>query len=690
MSKTTPGGRRYPQPPALDAPPASRVRRAAPVAVTLAQSVSRTITIAGFPLSTWAFALRIWAAMMVALYAAFWLQLEGASSAAVTVAILALQTRGQTYQKAAYRVLATIIGAGASIVIAGLFPQSRSLFVIGFAGWLGLCVYVSGILDGNRAYSAVLSGYTVALVAVTQIDSPQNIFSAGVNRGAAIVVGIAAIALISDVFAAPNVHAGISGKLIAAHRRVRAFALAILRGESADPIQSASLLREITALHPDITALFVESSGGGARAAAARSAAVALVAEVSAAGALASLPANTLPSLRGALGEALADSLGKESRALQLRLQQHADVGYADPHDALFARHALDLLIENRRAQDGIEDLQAGRRPPRRIQAPIYRSRRAAIRNGLRAFLAVVISAILLSLGGWPFASLGLALVGLTIAFSANTPNPRAFAAEAVIAMPIAALLAGVTEFLILDGVDQFPLLAIGMAPVVLAGALLSTSPNQRLASTAYLALVFFLLILAPANPQVYNPETYLFYSFMAITSVVLLFVLLWTVLPTSDALRRRWYMTSARAEMRDLLAGGRSRRLDDEALFRDADRIGQLAALQPVDDDERRDDLGQALEIFGRAAAVRRVRTTLAELSARAGGRLVGEAYSALLGCDPLGLRRAAADLASTGAQLDHDGQAVARAASLDLIWVAFLIDTSPFGLDQHRWTTS
>jgi hypothetical protein len=228
------------------------------------------------------------------------------------------------------------------------------------------------------------------------------------------------------------------------------------------------------------------------------------------------------------------------------------------------------------------------------------------------------------------------------------------------------------------------------MAPVVLAGALLSTSPNQGLASTAYLALVFFLVILAPANPQVYSPETYLFSSFMAITSVVLLFVVLWTVLPTSDALRRRWYLTSARAEMRDLLAGGRSRRLDDEALFRDADRVGQLAALQAADDDERRDDLRQALDIFGRAAAVRRVRTTLAELSVRAGGRLVGDAYSALLGYDPVSLRRAAVDLASAGAELDHEGQSVARAASLDLIWVAFLIVTSPFGLDQPRWTAS
>src|SRR5260221_9074735 len=120
---------------------------------------------------------------------------------------------------------------------------------------------------------------------------------------------MSAVALVSELFVAPNVHTGLSGKLIAADRRVRAFALAILRGESADPIQSANLLREITALHPDITALVAESSGGGARGAAARSAAVALVAEVSATAALASLPAATLPSLRRALGEALADAL---------------------------------------------------------------------------------------------------------------------------------------------------------------------------------------------------------------------------------------------------------------------------------------------------------------------------------------------------------------------------------------------
>jgi hypothetical protein len=71
-------------------------------------------------------------------------------------------------------------------------------------------------------------------------------------------------------------------------------------------------------------------------------------------------------------------------------------------------------------------------------------------------------------------------------------------------------------------------------------------------------------------------------------------------------------------------------------------------------------------------------------------GGRPVADAYTALLGCDSVSLRRAAADLASTAAQLDHDAQSAARAASLDLIWVAFLIDASAFGLDPHRSATS
>ena len=229
------------------------------------------------------------------------------------------------------------------------------------------------------------------------------------------------------------------------------------------------------------------------------------------------------------------------------------------------------------------------------------------------------------------------------------------------------------------------------MAPCVLGAALLFTLPNARISSIGFLVLVYYPILLSPANPQDYNPETYLFRSFLAIIAVILVFAVLWTILPASDDLRRRWYLKSARAELHDLLAGRRSRHRDDDALFRDADRIGQLAALQPADGDERRDDLRQTLSIFGLAAAARRIQTELAQLSGRTDAQLLGDGYSALADCNAPRLREAAAAIAKSAAtQLDQDSQAAARAATADLIWAAFLIDVNPFDLRLNRSTSS
>src|ERR1700754_898990 len=97
----------------------------------------------GIPVHIWAHAVRIWLAAVGALYLAFWMQLGGASSAAVTVAILALPTRGAALAKAVNRIAATLIGATASVVIAGLFPGERIAMLSAFVCWICLCVFAA-------------------------------------------------------------------------------------------------------------------------------------------------------------------------------------------------------------------------------------------------------------------------------------------------------------------------------------------------------------------------------------------------------------------------------------------------------------------------------------------------------------------------------------------------------------------
>jgi uncharacterized membrane protein YccC len=161
---------------------------------------------------------------------------------------------------------------------------------------LGLCVYASALLDGNRSYAAVLSGYTVAFSAIQQVDAPQHVFESGVARGAAIAVGIAAMAIINDLLVAPDSHRGVVAQLGAIHHRVRAYAKICIRDHAIDVATAAGLLREMAALRPEIASLAMESSGGSVRSAAARSTAVALVAEVHAARVLNGLPTAVDPA----------------------------------------------------------------------------------------------------------------------------------------------------------------------------------------------------------------------------------------------------------------------------------------------------------------------------------------------------------------------------------------------------------
>jgi uncharacterized membrane protein YccC len=94
-------------------------------------TIVRPLNLAGVSLSSWAFGIRVWVAVVVALGASFWLELEVPSTAAITVSILAAPTRGRALDKACYRLLATIIGVTAALAIVGLFSHGAANLAVG-------------------------------------------------------------------------------------------------------------------------------------------------------------------------------------------------------------------------------------------------------------------------------------------------------------------------------------------------------------------------------------------------------------------------------------------------------------------------------------------------------------------------------------------------------------------------------
>ena len=247
--------------------------------------------------------------------------------------------------------------------------------------------------------------------------------------------------------------------------------------------------------------------------------------------------------------------------------------------------------------------MRSVRWPSRLWRAPLYRSYRIAAASAVRAALWCAIASIVYVWAGWPAASVSLSFVVLIVGLGATTPNPRTFTAIALIGTPIAAVLAGILEFVILNGADAFPLLAIALAPFVVGAALLMTSKNVLLSALGRVNLSFIMLMLAPSNPQTYNPQAFLFTCVFIAAAAALLLAAQILIPPVSDEKRRMWLLGEARRELQERAYPNRE--APEEATFRDASRIAQFLSAGGAQDSRA---LAEMLSRFDQAATVRGV----------------------------------------------------------------------------------
>ena len=532
------------------------------------------------PVHIWAYALRIWLAAVIALYVAFWLQLGGASSAAVTVAILAQPTRGAALSKAAHRLAATFIGATMSIVIAGLFPGERIGLLVSFICWICICVFVASYLRGFRAYAAVLSGYTVAIITVVNIDTPQNVFDTMTDRVAAITIGILCVTIINDLFGSPSVWPGLDRKMGDIWRDVREYARGALSKGQQDPEKTGALLSQIAGLREDIDTVGYDMADGGHRAAGARSALLALVEMVYLLRRL-SLSKCEDPiavSVRAQCLAALEDE-GSEAWTLLSRLReselsrQNIVVGAVGQ-----VQQAIRFVESKGLFDDGMWSLREGRPPARDVRLPATKENFFARRNVFRIGIALSAGAIFLVWAGWPASVAALVVTALLCALSSTVPSPSKLAIGAMVAFPIAATSAGIVQFYVLTESQDFVRLAIAIAPVLIFGCLLSVRP--QIAGIGFIMNIEFLVLLAPSNPQPYNPLTFFSECIFVAFALCLVFLATRLVWPVSDHDKQQAVIRATKRTLASSLSGDEdsSPALGFALAARVADYIGSAA----------------------------------------------------------------------------------------------------------------
>ncbi len=146
--------------------------------------------------STAAFTARVFLSIGIALFLAFMIQLESPMSTVTTVLIVANPTVGALVSKSVWRMTGTVIGAALSTAVMAMFVQSAVLYFMALSAFVGLACMTATCLRYFRAYAAVLTGYTIIIVAVPAFAHPENIFLSAMMRVSDVALGIVVTAAV--------------------------------------------------------------------------------------------------------------------------------------------------------------------------------------------------------------------------------------------------------------------------------------------------------------------------------------------------------------------------------------------------------------------------------------------------------------------------------------------------------------
>jgi uncharacterized membrane protein YccC len=487
------------------------------------------------------FGLRLWASVCLALYVAFWLQLDNASWAGSSAALVCQPLLGASLRKGWFRMIGTLVGAAAIVVLTAYFPQNRAGFLVGLALWGGACALVATLLFNFASYAAALAGYTAAIIASDELGAiggtNGEAFTIAITRVSEIWIGIVCAGIVlagTDFGAAPRRLAALLAGLSAEIASKFGAALT-LAGSALSDMQPARrvLVRQVIALGPMIDQAIGESSRLHYHSWILRAAIDSLFEALAGWSAVVRRLARLPDDAARQEADAALDRLPRELRAALSRGE--AILSVSDPTamrrlcdravrslTALpAATPSLQLLADQTaRVMAGLSDVldglallvgdpvrRQGRHRRARLHVPDWLP---AILSAGRAFVTIGAVEVFWVITAWPNGALAVTFAAISvILFAPKADVAYAVAMSFMVGVGLAAVCAAIVAFAGLPNVETFAgfSLVLGLF-LVPAGALMTQSWQAPMLA----ALVAnFVPLLAPANQM--NYDTAEFYN---------------------------------------------------------------------------------------------------------------------------------------------------------------------------------
>lgn len=544
----------------------------------------------------WRYALRNSLAMCLSLWVAFVLNLDEPYWALTSAAVVSFPTVGGVISKSIGRVFGSLVGAAASVAIAGHCLNDPWLFTLFIAAWIGLCTYISNHYQNNVSYAFALAGYTAAIIAFSTVNvtDTQQIFDIAQARVCEVITGILCGGLMMMILPSTSDGETLLTSLRRMHLRLLEHAAMLWQPEITVQMRTSheGVIGQILTMN----LLRIQAFWSHYRLRRQNNLLnYMLHQQLRITSVISSLRRMLLnwpdrpDNLASVLEQLLTELRNPETDNYRLAriLQQIAPQDPADYRHRAFwlrLRHFCWLYLGASRWLQRLEsatpvsDIQ----PPRVTSLARHTDSYEAAYNGLRTFLCIVIGCAYWINTQWDAGSSALTLIAISCVLYSSTPSPINSITTLLKAVLLLSIVCFVVKFGLMIQIDDFWLFCAFLFPVLV------TMQMIKLQHPSYAALwgqliVFMGSFLSVTNPPSYDYQSFINDSIGKIVGVLLAGLAFQILRPSSDKRKSRRIIRALRRDFIDQLSK-KPQQSESQFESRIYHRISQLNQSQDQD----------------------------------------------------------------------------------------------------------